>query len=37
MNKKFMLLPLLAAGVLNMSAKDKQPNIIFILADDMGY
>ena len=32
-----MLLPLLAAGTLNMSAKDKLPNIIFILADDMGY
>ena len=37
MNKKFILLPLLAAGTLNMSAKDKLPNIIFILADDMGY
>ena len=37
MNKKFILLPLLVAGTLNMSAKDKLPNIIFILADDMGY
>lgn len=37
MNKKFVLLPLLAVGMLNVSAKDKQPNIIFILADDMGY
>ena len=37
MNKKFILLPLLAVGMLNVSAKDKQPNIIFILADDMGY
>lgn len=37
MNKKFVLLPLLAVEMLNVSAKDKQPNIIFILADDMGY
>lgn len=37
MNKKFILLPLLATGMLNGAAKDKQPNIIFILADDMGY
>lgn len=37
MRKNLILFPLLATSVLNVLAKDKQPNIVFILADDMGY
>lgn len=37
MNKKCILLTLLVTGPVSLLAENKQPNIIFILADDMGY
>lgn len=38
MNQKYLISSLFAFGILTgIQAKDKAPNIIFILADDMGY